>query len=237
MYYTYLLKSKKNNQLYIGSTNDLRKRIEDHNKGKVFSTARYLPWRILYYEAYNSEKLARIREKRLKYNGNALKELKSRIGLLPLKLKSGAGFTLMELMIVVALIIMFSALTLPIGFSFFQETALKDQVRNIENSLRKAQAMAITSREDSSAGVKITQSECIIFEGESYYNRREKADIIIPFPVSLSISGADEIVFQKSTGLPTFPEEEVSIIITFGDNSKEITINSQGKIERNDQAE
>jgi len=148
----------------------------------------------------------------------------------------GAGFTLIELMIVVALIIMFSALVLPMSFNFFQEATLKDQVRNIENSLRKAQAMAITGQEDSSAGVKITQSECIIFEGESYDNRREKADTIIPFPVSLSLSGADEIVFQKSTGLPTFPEEERTIIITFGDNSKEITINSQGKIERNDQA-
>jgi len=118
MHYTYLLKSKKNNQLYIGSTNDLRKRIEDHNKGKVFSTVRYLPWKILYYEAYSSEKLARIREKRLKYNGNALRELRRRIGLLPFKLKSGAGvypaplphnksgagFTLIEILIVVGII-------------------------------------------------------------------------------------------------------------------------------------
>ena len=144
------------------------------------------------------------------------------------------GFTLIELMIVVALIIMFSALTLPMSFSFFQEATLKDQVRNLENSLRKAQAMAITGREDSSAGVKITQSECIIFEGESYEKRREEADITIPFPVALSVSGANEIVFQKSTGLPTFPEEERSIIITFGASSQEITINSQGKIERHE---
>lgn len=152
--------------------------------------------------------------------------------------KSLTGFTLIELMIVVALIIMFSALTLPMSFSFFQEATLKDQVRNIENSLRKAQAMAITGRGDSSAGVKITQSECIIFEGESFEKRREEVDIIIPFPVTLSISGADEIVFQKSTGLLAFPpEEEVSITVTFGDSSKEITINSQGKIERYDQVE
>ena len=147
------------------------------------------------------------------------------------------GFTLFELMIAVALIIMFSALILPMGFSFFQETALKDQVRNIENSLRKAQAMAITGQGDSNIGVKIKQNECIIFKGESYDDRREEADITIPFPVSLLVSGTDEIVFQKSTGLPNFPEEERSIIITFGDNSKEITINSQGKIERDGQTE
>jgi len=150
------------------------------------------------------------------------------------------GFTLIEFMIVTALIIMFSGLTLPVGFNFYQESTLKDQARNLENSLRKAQAMAMTGRGESSAGVKITQSEYIIFEGESYGQRREETEIIIPFPIALSVSDADEdeieIVFQKSTGLPTFPEEdpeeERSIIITFGASFQEITINSQGKIER-----
>jgi len=47
----------------------------------VFSTKRYVPWKLFYYEACFSEKAARIREKRLKYNGNAIRELKRRIGL------------------------------------------------------------------------------------------------------------------------------------------------------------
>ena len=142
------------------------------------------------------------------------------------------GFTLIEFMIVTALIIMFSGLTLPVGFNFYQESTLKDQARNLENSLRKAQAMAMTGRGESSAGVKIEEGQYRIFEGESYEKRREEADIIIPFPIALLASGADEIVFRKSTGLPTFPEEKRSIIITFGASSQEITINSQGKIER-----
>lgn len=51
MYYIYVLESIKNNKLYIGSTQDLRKRIEQHNKGKNASTKRYLPWKLIYYEA------------------------------------------------------------------------------------------------------------------------------------------------------------------------------------------
>ena len=82
MYYVYLLVSKINKQMYIGSTNNLKKRFKEHNDGKVISTKRYRPWILFYYEAYLSEKLARLREKRLKYNGNALRELKKRIGLL-----------------------------------------------------------------------------------------------------------------------------------------------------------
>ena len=141
------------------------------------------------------------------------------------------GFTLIELMIVIALIFMFSGLTLPVGFNFYQESTLKDQARNLENSLRKAQAMAMTGRGDSNAGVRIEEGQYIIFEGESYEKSRE--DMTIPLPIALSINGPEEIVFQKTTGLPIIPEEKPIIItLTFGSNSQEININSQGKIER-----
>ena len=83
MYYVYLLISKiKEKEIYIGSTKDLKRRVKEHNEGKEKSTKRYMPWKIFYYEAYPIEKLARMREKRLKHNGNALRELKKRVGLI-----------------------------------------------------------------------------------------------------------------------------------------------------------
>jgi len=81
MWYVYVLKSKVKDEIYIGSTNDLRRRLKEHNDGQEISTKRYMPWSLYYYEAYLMQKLARMREKRLKYNGNAIKELKKRIGL------------------------------------------------------------------------------------------------------------------------------------------------------------
>ena len=59
----------------------------------------------MYYEAYASESLARSREKRLKSHGNAVRELKKRIGIVPpnSRPKSGAGFTLMEILISAAI--------------------------------------------------------------------------------------------------------------------------------------
>ncbi|OGD72230.1 hypothetical protein A3D09_02890 [Candidatus Collierbacteria bacterium RIFCSPHIGHO2_02_FULL_49_10] len=82
MYYVYVLVNDKNNQIYTGSTIDLRKRFSEHNAGKSPSTRRYMPWRLIYYEAYKTEELARSREKKLKYNGNAIRELKKRIGIM-----------------------------------------------------------------------------------------------------------------------------------------------------------
>lgn len=79
MYYVYVLKSTKDNKLYIGSTNDLRRRLSDHNDGKVQSTKSRAPFELRYYEAFYVEKSARKRESSLKKDGKALGQLKRRI--------------------------------------------------------------------------------------------------------------------------------------------------------------
>ena len=79
MFYLYILKSKKDGNLYIGSTNDLRRRLSEHNSGKVRSTMSRRPFELRYYEAYVSENNARKREWSLKKDGRALAQLKRRI--------------------------------------------------------------------------------------------------------------------------------------------------------------
>lgn len=65
-FYVYVLESLKNKRLYKGYTNDLRKRLKEHNCGLNFSTKPYMPWKIIHYEAYLNEKDANRREKYLK---------------------------------------------------------------------------------------------------------------------------------------------------------------------------
>ena len=65
-YYTYVLKSKEDNALYIGFTENIDKRLCEHNDGKVTSTRSREPFEIVYYEACLSKELAIIREKQLK---------------------------------------------------------------------------------------------------------------------------------------------------------------------------
>lgn len=79
MFYLYVLKSTKDGQLYIGSTNDLRRRLLEHNNGSVKSTRNRTPFELRYYEAYFKEKEARRREIALKNNGRVLAQLKKRI--------------------------------------------------------------------------------------------------------------------------------------------------------------
>ena len=79
MYYVYVLQSSLDKELYVGSTNNLRRRLLEHNNGRVFSTSFRKPFTLIYYEAYKAEDDARIREKMLKLRGQARRQLKDRI--------------------------------------------------------------------------------------------------------------------------------------------------------------
>lgn len=78
MFYTYVLRSEKDNSLYIGWTNNLKNRLAKHNSGKVYSTKSKLPIKLVYYEACLSKVKAIKREKQLK-TGFGRKYIKSRI--------------------------------------------------------------------------------------------------------------------------------------------------------------
>lgn len=67
-YYVYVLRSLNTDRLYVGYTNDLRKRLQKHNRGLNFSTKPHKPWQIIHYEAYRNQKDAKRRENYLKTN-------------------------------------------------------------------------------------------------------------------------------------------------------------------------
>jgi putative endonuclease len=78
MYYTYVLKSLKDNKLYVGWTDNLQSRVYKHNSGKVISTKYRVPLTLAYYEACQSKTKAIKREKYFK-TGFGRRFLKDRI--------------------------------------------------------------------------------------------------------------------------------------------------------------
>ena len=77
MYFVYILKSLKVLRYYIGSSENVARRLSDHNSGKVKSTKAYKPWEVVYLEKFNIESDALKREKQIKSykSGNAFKKL------------------------------------------------------------------------------------------------------------------------------------------------------------------
>ena len=161
--YMYILQSLRvTDQIYIGSTNDLKKRFKEHNENKVISTKRYSPWNLFYYEAFSQETFARLRESRLKNNGNALIELKKRVGLTtdsnrasPLTTfasKSGKGFTLIELLVVTGVIIVVSGVVLANQNKFGGQVLLQNFAYDVALSIRQAQVYGLAVARAGSGG-------------------------------------------------------------------------------------
>lgn len=66
MWYVYILKSIDRNWYYVGSTNSLERRLNEHNKGKVSSTKSKIPLEIVKTFSFESENEARLYEHRIK---------------------------------------------------------------------------------------------------------------------------------------------------------------------------
>ena len=66
MYFLYILQSVKNNRYYIGSTNNLERRLLEHNSGKTKSLRYLRPLKIVFQKEFIKESEAKQAEKKLK---------------------------------------------------------------------------------------------------------------------------------------------------------------------------
>jgi len=77
--YLYIIQSKKDFSFYIGTTNNLKKRLRKHNQSSSPVTKFKRPWILIYCEWYRSKKDALKREKQLKRYKTAWRRIKERI--------------------------------------------------------------------------------------------------------------------------------------------------------------
>ena len=66
MYYVYIVYSSKSKNFYVGYTKDLKSRLDLHNRGEVFATKPYVPWKIVTYASFDNQKIAKDFERYLK---------------------------------------------------------------------------------------------------------------------------------------------------------------------------
>ncbi|MFA5644654.1 MAG: type II secretion system protein [Patescibacteria group bacterium] len=138
------------------------------------------------------------------------------------------AFTLMELILVVALIVITSAITAPIYFSAKSGDDLDNSADVLASSIRRAQILSMAVEGDSSWGVKIENDNIIIFRGDDYSLRDSNWDESVKINKNIVFSGLDEIVFHKFYGRPVV-EGDIYLKINDGRTST-VNINSWGTV-------
>ncbi|MBI5018673.1 GIY-YIG nuclease family protein [Candidatus Gottesmanbacteria bacterium] len=66
MFFVYILVSTRYSKTYVGITDNLIRRLNEHNKGQHIYTKRYMPWKILFSNEFDTRVTARKKEKYLK---------------------------------------------------------------------------------------------------------------------------------------------------------------------------
>lgn len=138
------------------------------------------------------------------------------------------GFTLVELLLVVSLMLIMSAFVFPLGFSFYQTQKLDETGSGIISALRRAQMFAVLGTHDDAFGVTFTEDAYVVFEGPSYLTRTVSQDEVFPLSTLVEIVGLQEVVFAPLSGEP---DSSGSITVSSGLHTHTIQIHSNGMVE------
>lgn len=147
---------------------------------------------------------------------------------LSLKLNKHRGFTLLEVMLSVAIIALIAGLGTPIYQGFQVRNDLDVAANSVATSLRRAQILSQAVDGDTSWGLSIQSGEITLFRGASYASRSAEYDEVFNLQGSITPSGVSEIVYEKFTGIP---QTTGTIILTSNANeTRNIIINEKGTI-------
>jgi len=72
-YIVYAIKSERDGRIYVGMSSGIEKRLSEHNRGAVFSTRGFRPWKLIYIEDCGGDRL-RAREKEKYFKSGCGKE-------------------------------------------------------------------------------------------------------------------------------------------------------------------
>lgn len=142
-----------------------------------------------------------------------------------------SGFTLLELLLSVALITVLAGLSLPVASRFQILTDADVAATTIAQSLRRAQALARSGDGDTTWGVSVDDSDnnkIVMFRGASYAARDTGYDEEFDLPASITPTGVSEVVFAKLTGDPD--TTGTTTLTTATNQVRTITINAVGMV-------
>jgi len=144
------------------------------------------------------------------------------------------AYTLIELILVVAIITTLGILSTAFYSRFLTQNAVDNTIDQLVGSLRKAQIYAMVSRKSGSSGWGVnykgsSPKKIILFQGPNFATRNTALDEEFHVNENIAISGISEVNFARVSGLPS---SSLTITVAGGNNSKTMTVNSGGVVSR-----
>ncbi len=147
------------------------------------------------------------------------------------KNKRRSAFTLMEILIVVALISILAVSSLPIYGNFQGTAQLNETSAMLVQTVRQARELSFVRFSNTNYGVKFLPSSYILYQGTSYASRTTSTDQVFALATSLSLTTTlsnNEVNFSRGVGAPNSNGSVLLQNINLG--TKTILINSAGMI-------
>lgn len=138
------------------------------------------------------------------------------------------GFTLLEVLLVVALIAGLAGLSVPVYNTFYTGNELDTAGSITIQSIRRAQVLTLSGKEDANWGVKLEEGKITVFKGDSFVARDNSFDEVFDVSNIVDFSGIEEIVFNKVDGRPN-SSGTIDMSTQSGQNIN-LTINQLGSI-------
>lgn len=139
------------------------------------------------------------------------------------------GYSMVEMLLVVAIVAMIFSFSIPFGLRFYRTQIIIAARNDITSNLLKAKQRAVLQKNDSNFGVKIDSSvhNFVLFQGDSFDDRMTDLDEMYDLPANINVSGLTEIVFSKLTGIPNVTG---TTTISYFDFSQSILVEESGNI-------
>lgn len=146
---------------------------------------------------------------------------------------SKSGFSLIELVIVLAIIVLVATLAFNPFTNFRNEQALNGAAEEILSTLQQARGQTIASTGDSQYGVHLTATQLVVFTGSTYSvgaatNQTIELNSLVTLgPITLA-GGGSEVVFERLTGATSQSGTLVVALKSDAAKTRTITINGNG---------
>ncbi len=151
------------------------------------------------------------------------------------KFQDKNGFTLLEVLIAISILVIMISIAVTVGRSFSDSVNLDNSAKMVEANIKLAKTRSVNALNDTNYGIHFEDNYIVIYDAENIFTEGDLTNEVIDLPdgiktQSVSFAGGGDLIFNRLTGVTdNFGSLEVALI---KDSSKkrQIVINKEGQV-------